>query len=482
MTSAPQASTEMSPNESFKHRAARALSDRNLKTAIDRTTQTAEARRTAAVDGFPQFAQAREIGAAIKDHVIANLGHYLRQFEERAEQSGAKVHFARTSAEAAAIVIDICRQADAAIVTRSKSMLGEEIGLPHALDQHGFSRVETDLAEHIVQLADERPSHIIFPAMHKRREDVADLFRQRHAIPPNGDSPPDLVKSARRDLREKFLNADVGISGANFLVAETGAVCTVTNEGNAELTTTPPRIHIVTAGIEKLVPTTEHAMALLRVLVRSATGGDFTQYTTFHCGPKRQGDADGPEAFHIVLVDNSRTAMRTGPLADMLRCIRCGACMNHCVVYRQIGGHAYGGTYPGPMGAVLTPVFDGLKKSRDLPHACTLNGRCAQVCPVNIPLPTLLRGWRDRSWRDGLEPVSARWPLRLWAFAARHPALYRTATNVALPIMRLFARNGRIASLPLAGGWTHTRDLPAPARRTFLATYKAGEAASGQRL
>jgi L-lactate dehydrogenase complex protein LldF len=282
-----------------------------------------------------------------------------------------------------------------------------------------------------------------------------------------------MVASARRELRDKFLSADVGISGANFLVADTGAVCTVTNEGNAELTTTPPRVHIVTAGIEKLVPSTGHAFAMLRLLARSATGADITQYTTFHCGPKRVGDPDGPEAFHIVLVDNGRSRMLADQngLRHMLRCIRCGACMNHCVVYRQIGGHAYGGTYPGPMGAVLTPVFDGLSANRDLAHACTLNARCQEVCPVDIPLPTLLRGWRDRSWREGLEPLTTRTSLGLWTFLATHPTLFAWASAVGVRVVRLFSRRGRISWMPLASAWTKHRDLPAPPGKTFMELY-----------
>jgi L-lactate dehydrogenase complex protein LldF len=457
----------------FKGRATAALANAKLKLAIERTAGTAETKRAAAVAGFPEFEEARERGRRIKDHVIENMGHYLREFERNALASGAVVHWARTSEEACRIVIDICKDADARRVTRSKSMLGEEIGLPHALAEAGIERVETDLAEHIVQLAGETPSHIVWPAMHKTREEVAVLFKAKHAQPPASGEIPDMVQSARRDLRQKFLTADVGISGANFLVADTGAVCVVTNEGNAELTTTPPRVHIVTAGIEKLVPSMEHAFVLLRLLVRSATGGDFTQYTTFHCGPKRKGDADGPAAFHIVLVDNGRTRMLANGLKDMLRCIRCGACMNHCVVYRQIGGHAYGGTYPGPMGSVLTPVFDGLAKARELPHACTLNGKCQEVCPVGIPLPSLLRGWRDRSWKEGLEPPLARAGIGGWGFVARHPALYRLAAGFAVRWMRLFRKGGWIRSMPFAGGWTAHRDFPAPASRTFMQAYKA---------
>lgn len=457
----------------FRERADAALHDPKLRTAIARTAGTAEEKRATAVAEFPGFDAAGDRGRRIKDHVIANLAHYLEHFERNAVASGAKVHWARTSEEACDIVVDICRSVNAKSVTRSKSMLGEEIGLPHALTDAGIERVETDLAEHIVQLAGETPSHIVWPAMHKTREDVAALFRARHAVAPDGDAIPDLVHSARRDLRQRFLDADVGISGANFLIADTGAVCTVTNEGNAELTTTPPRVHIVTAGIEKLVPSIEHAFVLLRLLVRSATGGDFTQYTTFHCGPKRESDADGPEAFHIVLVDNGRTRMIAEGVREMLRCIRCGACMNHCVVYRLIGGHAYGGTYPGPMGSVITPALEGLDKTRDLPHACTLNGKCAEVCPMQIPLPTLLRGWRDRSWREGLEPVAARAGIGVWAFLARRPKLYHLSNRIAMRALRLLRRGGWIRAIPMGGGWTEYRDFPAPPRRGFIAAYHA---------
>lgn len=454
----------------FKARVGSALASPSLKTAIDRTTGTAERKRADAVAAWPSFDEARSLGRAIKDHVIDHLDHYLVAFERNALASGAKVHWAATSEEASRIVVEICRGAGARRVTRSKSMLGEEIGLPHALAAAGLERIETDLAEHIVQLADERPSHIVWPAMHKTREEVSALFRARHRTPHEQDTVEAMVASARRELRDKFLSADVGISGANFLVADTGAVCTVTNEGNAELTTTPPRVHIVTAGIEKLVPSTAHAFAMLRLLVRSATGADITQYTTFHCGPKRPGDPDGPEEFHIVLVDNGRSRMLADKdgLRQMLRCIRCGACMNHCVVYRQIGGHAYGATYPGPMGAVLTPALDGLEQNRDLPHACTLNGRCREVCPVDIPLPTLLRGWRNRSWREGLEPLTTRAGIGLWTFLATRPPLFRLGSALGVRGMRLFARGGRIKWMPLASAWTRGRDLPAPAGRTFM--------------
>ena len=461
------------PQQGFKARTDSALANPTLKVAIDRTTGTAERKRAAAVAAFPEFGAARARGKQIKDHVIAHLDHYLETFERNAIASGSKVHWASSADEATAIVVRICTDAGARRVTRAKSMLGEEIGLPHALAAAGIERVETDLAEHIIQLAGETPSHIIWPAMHRTREQVAELFKAGHHPPPAAEDPASMVQSARRELRAKFLGADVGISGANFLVADTGSICTVTNEGNAELTTTPPPVHIVTAGIEKLVPSTAHAFALLRLLVRSATGGELTQYTTFHCGPKRPDDADGPDEMHIVLVDNGRSRMLSDEFREMLRCIRCGACMNHCVVYRQIGGHAYGGVYPGPMGAVLTPVLAGLEKSRDLPFACTMNGRCAEVCPVGIPLPTLLRAWRGRSWRATLEPRATRYGISLWASVARRPRLYRLASGLGVRMLRLLGRGGWIASLPLAGAWTKHRDFPSPSGRTFMELYQA---------
>jgi L-lactate dehydrogenase complex protein LldF len=461
----------------FDDRVALALADRNLKIAVERTAGTAEAKRAVAVEAFPDFEAARDRAAAIKDHVVANLGVYLERFEANAIAAGAKVHWARTADEACEIVIGICKAAGAKSVARSKSMLGEEIGLPHALGEAGIARIETDLAEHIIQLADERPSHIIWPAMHKTREQVSVLFKAKHRTPHQEETIAAMAESARRHLREGMLAADVGISGANFLIADSGAVCTVTNEGNAELSLVPPRVHIVTAGIEKIVPSMGHAVHLLRMLARSATGAALTQYTTFYTGPKRADDPDGPDGMHIVLIDNGRTTMRETGLAEMLRCIRCGACMNHCVVFRQIGGHAYGGTYPGPMGAVLTPAFDGLAKNRDLPNACTLNGKCQEVCPVRIPLPTLLRGWREKSWREGLEPTSLRTGLGTWAWFARRPALYRAATASAIKAMRLMGRGGWLSKLPLAGAWTEHRDLPKPATQSFMTQYKKGRRA-----
>lgn len=459
----------------FKEEARAALSRPQLKVALDRATDLLQGRRKSVMDEYPEFEAARDAAARIKDHTLDYLDHYLEQFAAQAEAAGASVHWAETPEAATRIVVDICKARGAKSATRVKSMLGEEIGLPDALAAAGIERVETDLAEHIIQLADERPSHIVIPALHKTQEEVADLFAERHERPRSSDAVEALVESARHELRPKYVAADVGISGANFLIAETGAVAVVTNEGNAELTTALPPCHIVTAGVEKLVPTAEHASVLLRLLSRSALGSEFTQYVTFFNGPKRVGDANGPEEMHIVLVDNRRTEMLAGEMREMLRCIRCGACINHCPVYSVLGGHPWGSTYPGPMGSVLTPALTSLAEAGDLPNACTLNGRCQEVCPVKIPLADMMRSMRERQWRQKLVKSRHRLPLLAWAFLIKRPWLYRRATGVAVRVMRRFrGSNGRIRHMPMAGAWTAGRDLTAPSARTFMAEWKRG--------
>ena len=466
-------------SERFREHVARALADPDLKTALGRTTGLLQTRRAQVISEYPEYDEARKRAQAIKDHTLAHLDHYLEMFERNATANGAIVHWASTPEEARAIVAGICREAGAKTATRVKSMLGEEIGIGEALAEAGVERIETDLAEHIIQLAGDPPSHIVMPAMHKTHEQVAALFDAKHATPPDDHDVATLVASARRELRRKFLDADIGISGANFLIAETGAIVTVTNEGNSELTTTPPKTHIVTAGIEKVVPGMDHASVLLRLLSRAAIGAEITQYTTFFNGPKRDGDADGPENYHIVLVDNHRTGMLGTFLRPMLRCIRCGACMNHCPVYAAVGGHAYGAIYPGPMGSVLTPALSSLKAAKDLPNACTLNGRCKEVCPVNIPLPDMLRSLRARQFNAGLLPPVAAGALRMWGFLARRPRLYSTASGLGVFGIRLWAMGRRrISWMPGAGGWLKSRDLPVPEKGTFMQQYRASRHAA----
>ena len=360
-------------------------------------------RRLAAVGSLPEYESMRRTAREIKEHTLHHLDYYLERFEQRVQEHGGHVHWASTPAEACAIVIDICRAADAKQVTKGKSMVAEEIALNDALEAAGFEPIETDLGEYIIQLADEPPSHIIAPAIHKTKDQISDLFHTHHAkygLNERQTEPTALVNEARTVLREKFQTADVGITGANFLVAETGSSVIVTNEGNGDLTNTLPNVHIVTAGIEKVVPTLEDMSTILRVLARSATGQEASIYTTLSSGPRRADDLDGPGEYHVVLLDNGRSQMLGNEVHEMLRCIRCGACMNHCPVYHAVGGHAYGWVYVGPMGAVLTPLMVGLDEARDLPNACTLNGRCKEVCPMEIPLSDLIRKLREREFDE----------------------------------------------------------------------------------
>ena len=459
----------------FPARARSALNNPDLARALARARTGFIDRRLAVVETLPEFQALRRVAREIKEHTLQHLDHYLERFEARVQEHGGHVHWAGTPAEARAIVLDICRAAGAKRVTKGKSMVAEEIGLNDALEGAGFEVIETDLGEYIIQLANEPPSHIIVPAIHKTKDQISDLFHTHHAkhgLTERQTEAAALVGEARAVLREKFQSADVGITGANFLVAETGSSVIVTNEGNGDLTNTLPRVHIVTAAIEKVVPTLDDMSTILRLLARSATGQETTAYTTVSSGPRRADDLDGPQEYHVVLVDNGRSQMLGNEFREMLRCIRCGACMNHCPVYHAVGGHAYGWVYVGPMGSVLTPLIVGLDEARNLPNACTLNGRCAEVCPMEIPLADLIRKLREREFDERITPPRVRLGLRAWAFMARRPALYRLATSVGMRVLGLAGRyRGRFRWLPFAGGWTGTRDLPAPTGRTFMSAW-----------
>jgi L-lactate dehydrogenase complex protein LldF len=459
----------------FKDNARAALADAQLQRALSKGLGFVERRRLAA-ERLPEFDALRDAARDIKDHTLAHLDLYLEAYEARVTAAGGRVHYAVTAEAARAIVLQICRSADARSVTKGKTMIAEEIGLNDFLEHNGIEPVETDLGEYIIQIRHEMPSHIIAPAIHLNKDQVEADFRRVHTHLPkdrNLAEPAALLAEARGILRERFLAADVGITGANFLVAETGTSIIVTNEGNGDLTQTLPKIHIVLATIEKLVPTLEDASTLLRVLARSATGQDMSVYTTLSTGPRRRDDPDGPGEYHVVILDNGRSSMLGGEFADMLRCIRCGACMNHCPVFNAVGGHAYGWVYPGPMGAVLTPALIGVDKAGHLPNASTFCGRCEEVCPVRIPLPRMMRSWREREFERHLSPATVRGGLKFWAFFAKRPALYGLATALAVRALALFGRSkGRFRWLPLASGWTGHRDFPAPQGGTFRAQWK----------
>ncbi len=462
----------------FKTNAQEALADDVLQDNLVKLKGNFLVRRERARESLPEFDTLRDEAKAIKDHTLAHLDLYLEAFEAEVTATGGQVHWARDAAEARAIVLDICRDEGARTVTKGKSMIAEEIDLNPFLEAHGIEPVETDLGEYIIQLANEPPSHIIAPAIHKNRQQVAALFADNHPHL-NGrllDDIDDMLADARKVLRERFLNADVGITGANFLVAETGQTIIVTNEGNGDLTQLLPRVHVALASIEKAVPTLEDVTTILRVLARSATGQEMASYTTFSAGGRRDGEIDGPEAFHVVIVDNGRSAMLGSEVQDMLRCIRCGCCLNACPVYGKLGGHVYGTTYSGPMGSVLSPSLFGIEAMHHLPNASTLCGRCEDVCPMRIPIPRMLRYWREQETARGMAPPAARWGLNLWSAFASRPALYRRLMRVGVGLLgRMGRRHGRFANLPLAGGWTRTREMPAPEGRTFQDRWQKGE-------
>ena len=450
----------------FRQRADRAMQDVFLQEALTIATTKFIGLRREAFAGFPEGEGLRDAAREIKEATLQHLDRYLEQLVENVERLGGRVHYATTPEEARAIILDIARQAGARIAVKSKSMATEEIHLNEALEAAGITPVETDLGEYIIQLAHERPSHIIAPAIHKTKGQIADLFTKELGRTVAAD-PEALTKLARGELREKFLQADLGITGANFAVADTGTVVLVTNEGNGRMVTSLPRVHVAVMGVEKVVPSMTDLMVFLAILAKSATGQKLSVYTTLVQGPRRAGELEGPEEFHLVLLDNGRIAQLAGPLREALYCLRCGACLNVCPVYRQIGGHAYGHTYPGPIGILLTAMLNGPGAVKDLAHASSLCGACADACPVRIDIPRMLIELRREVDEKRIAPWTERIVFKAFGWLLTRPALYRLAASVGRLLQRPFVRDGAIRSLPLFGDWTRTRDLPMVARRTF---------------
>jgi L-lactate dehydrogenase complex protein LldF len=461
----------------FQDRARTAIADPQLRIALDRTTGQFGLRRTAALATLPDADAVRDAARHAKMQTLAHLGESLRTFEQRLIDNGAHVHWAETGDDANRIVVDIARQAGARRVAKGKSMASEETHLNGALERAGISVIETDLGEYIVQLGNDRPSHIIAPIVHMTREQVGRLMHERLQVPYTDDTET-LARYARERLREEFLRADVGLTGANFGVVDTGTICLVTNEGNGRMVTTLPRVHIVLMGIEKLVPTMADLDRLLKVLTRSATGQKLTTYTTLLRGPRREGEEAGPDQLHVVLLDNGRTRILAGETAEILGCIRCGACLNACPVYKNIGGHAYGDVYPGPVGAIVTPGIRGIEQAAELPGASSLCGACREVCPVRLDIPRMLLALRHTAVERTPQPLALRLGLKAFARIASRPSLYRAATAAVRRVLRARARDGWITRAPgLAAGWTKFRDLKAPAAQTFEAQFRARSAA-----
>jgi len=459
-------------SQNFKGRAAESLANPHLRKALSNLRSRMVVGRVSSVAELDNFEDIREAAKRVRDDALKHLDFLLEEFERNATARGARVHWAETSEDMNRIVLEIAKAASVRKVIKSKSMLGEESNLNKYLQAGGVEVRETDLGEYIIEQSGDVPSHIIAPAIHRTKDEVADLFEARHGRTRKSDIS-ELTREAREMLRPHFLTADMGITGANFLIAETGTTMIVTNEGNGRMSTTMPRVHVAIAGIEKVLPTLEDVSFILRLLTRSATAQSISNYLSFTTGPKQPGDTDGPEEFHIVIVDSGRTRVLGSELREALRCIRCGACMNHCPVYQNVGGHPYGWVYPGPIGSVLTPAYAGLENALDLPNAATMCNQCGVVCPVKIPLPDLMRKLRERQFERKLRPWGERVGLNLWAWAAVRPQAYALLTRIAARVGRSFGgRDGAIRSLPgVAGGWTAQRDLPAPSGKTFRELY-----------
>lgn len=458
----------------FHRRTEDALADRQLNGTLRRVTARILESRTAGLERLPGSDEWRDHARGIRAHTLSKLDQYLDQFVTSVEANGGHVYFARTADDAVRYVTDLARAKGLKKAVKSKSMISEEIHLNTHLEKAGIEVVETDLGEWVVQLGNDTPSHVIMPIIHKSASQVAELFR-RTAGATDADvaDVPSMTRFAREQLRPAFLAADLGISGVNFGVAETGSICICTNEGNGRLVTTLPRVHVAMMGIERLVPDIPSLGTVLQVLARSATGQNLTVYTNIITGPRRPGEADGPEELHVVLLDNGRTKVLGSTEAEILYCIRCGACLNVCPVYQQIGGHSYGSVYPGPIGAVLTPALWGQETSSDLPHASSLCGACREVCPVRIDIPRMLLNLRAKGTDEGRTPAWISQGIHMFRRVAMRPWLFQSAGKAAAFGTRVLARDGWIRRLPgPMAGWTDSRDFPAMATESFQDRWK----------
>jgi len=416
----------------------------------------------------------RQHAGQIKQHTLDHLDLYIEQFIDSATSAGAQVHFAATAKEARTIGIELAKANKCKLCVKSKSMVTEEIDLVGALEESGIETLETDLGEFIIQLDNDAPAHIVMPMIHKDRRSVARAF-QRELKTKYTEDPQQLTQIARKYMRQKFAQADLGISGANFLIADTGSIVLCTNEGNGGLTVSTPRIHIVYVGIEKLIPRLDHLPVFLKLLARSATSQPITVYTTILTGPKREQEIDGPQQMHIILLDNGRTDILRSEARETLRCIRCGACLNACPVYRKVGGgHAYGAVYSGPIGAVITPLMKGLHNYPDLPHISSLCGACFEACPVHIDIPRQLINLRRDMIKNRIMPKRQRFAYKLWATVLKRPCVYKLASRIMTLVLKWMARNNLGNDLywikkgpgPLRA-WTEKRDFPTPPSNSF---------------
>ena len=471
-----------SPVEGFNDRARRAVKDGDLHDSVELFTNKSVAGRNAVLNALPEAPELRERAYHIKQETMANLDGYLGQMADAVEARGGNVFFADTGEDVVRYIGDLARRRGAKVITKSKSMATEEIELNRRLEEDygdlDLEIVETDLGEWIAQLAGDTPSHIVGPILHMNRRRIADVLSgvAGEELPPDVEA---LGSFARRRLREKFLAADIGITGANFGVAETGTIATVTNEGNGRLVTSVPPVHVVVMGIEKLVPRFEDLSVFVRLLARSGTGQKLTVYTNFVTGPRGVGELDGAEEFHLILMDNGRSELLGTPFEEALYCIRCGACLNVCPVYRQTGGHAYGSTYSGPIGAVITPLLKGGDEAKDLPHASSLCGACWEACPVGIPLHDLLLKLRNKQVQEGVAGKTQGLAFKGFENTMKNPALYKISGKAGRLAQKPLAKVGDKVGAPKAlpgplGAWANGRDFPRLAPKTFRELWREG--------
>ncbi len=464
--------------EGFNKRAGRAVKDQELHDSIQTFTGKAVAARNAVLHALPEAPELRQRAYHIKRKTMANLDRYLEQMADRVEARGGNVFFAEDGEAVVRYIGDLARRKEAKVITKAKSMATEEIELNRRLEEDyadlDLEIVETDLGEWIAQLAGDHPSHIVGPILHMNKRRITEVLSgvAGEQLPPDVEA---LGSFARRRLREKFLAADIGITGANFGVAETGTVVTVTNEGNARLVTSVPPVHVVVMGIEKLIPSFEDLSVFTRLLARSGTGQKLTVYTNFITGPRGEGELDGAEEFHLVLLDNGRSNILGTDFEEALYCIRCGACLNVCPVYRQTGGHAYGSTYSGPIGAVITPLLKGTSEAKDLPFASSLCGACWEACPVGIPLHDLLLKLRNRQVDEGVRSKGETLAFKGFENTMRSPALFKISGKMGRVAQRPLLKDGSVRPLPgPLGAWTNSRDLPPLAKKSFRELWKEG--------
>jgi L-lactate dehydrogenase complex protein LldF len=450
-----------------------AAGDDRLRRAVNNAVVKNDRNRVARLQELPDADALRSLARDIKQQTLDYLDYYLMQLKSAVEARGGKVHFAKTADQATQIILDIAKAANVKKIIKSKSMVSEEIELAHTFEKQGYDVVETDLGEFIVQIDHDKPSHIVTPIIHKDRQSIAELFSKYFGTPYN-DDPVALTMQARSFLREKFRNADMGMTGGNFIVAQTGDICAVENEGNARQSTTTPRVLVSLVGIEKLIPDMDSLGVMLKLLARSATGQPMTVYTSLFGAPRAADDRDGPQEFHLVLMDNGRAEILASPeYRETLRCIRCGACLNACPIYRSIGGHSYGSVYPGPIGALITPLMQGLETFSDLPKASSLCGACYEACPVKINIPKHLINLRRDMIGGKKTGTIEKLMYRTWAKTLLSPTMYRLNSWMQARSLRLLAKKGFVRKAPLPGSaWTNVRDLPAPAASTFNSMWK----------